>query len=111
MALFDDVRNLAGQAQRSLEQGAQQVQERLDDLRRRRRFNELARQLGRAVYQAREHDQENSAEVAWLCGQMAAVEAEIAAAAAKASPGPGAGGPNRPLPPPDRGYTLDDVDG
>ncbi|HEV8650946.1 MAG TPA: hypothetical protein VG276_16500 [Actinomycetes bacterium] len=111
MALVDDVRNLAEQAQRSLEQGAQQVQDRLDGLRRRRRFNELARQLGRAVYQARKHDQADGAEVERLCAQMAAVEAEIAAAEAKAkaAPGPPGDPPDRPPAPPDRGYSLDDI--
>jgi len=113
MALVDDVRNLAERAQRSLEQGAQQVQDRLDDLRRRRRFNELARQLGRAVYQARKHDRtdgaEDGAEVERLCAQMAEVEAEIAAAAAKDAPGQPGDRPDHPPAPPDRGYTLDDV--
>ncbi len=110
MALVDDVRNLAEQAQRSLEQGAQQVQERLDDLRRRRRFNELARQLGQAVYQTRKHDRADGPEVERLCAEMAAVEAEIAAAAAPVGPvADHPDPPDQPPTPPDRGWTLDDL--
>jgi hypothetical protein len=113
MALVDDVRNLAEQAQRSLEQGAKQMQDRVDDLRRRRRFNELARQLGRAVYQGRRRGGPDEAEVERLCAEMAAVEAEIAAAAGARAGADTPDGPDRTPARPDRpgGYTLDDVDG
>lgn len=110
MALADDVRNLAGQAQRGLEQGAQQVQDKLDELRLRRRFNELARQLGRAVYQGREQGGADETEVARICAQMAAVEAELAAERRRGSDGPDRSpvlpGAERP---PAGGHTLDDV--
>jgi hypothetical protein len=115
MALVDDVRNLAEQAQRGLGQGAQQVQDKLEELRRRRRFNELARQLGRAVYQGRRQGGADETEVARICAQMAAVEAELADAERRRAAGdpdhppvlPGAERP--PAADPPGGYTLDDL--
>jgi ABC-type phosphate transport system auxiliary subunit len=117
MAIADDVRNLADQLQTLLGQGTRQVQQRLDDLRRRRRFDELAGQLGRVVYRARDQgrtgEAEVEAEVERLCRQLAAVEAEIAAAAAAAadpdSPGPPRDPAEHPPALPAPGYTLDDV--
>jgi hypothetical protein len=115
MAIADDVRNLADQLQALLGQGTRQVQERLDDLRRRRRFDELAGQLGRVVYRARgqgrSDEAEVEAEVERLCAQLAAVEAEIAAAAAAEPDGPAPpGGPaDQPRALPAPGYTLEDV--
>ncbi len=79
MALRDDLRTLAGQAQRQLGQGAQQVQEMLEEYRQRRRFNELARELGRTVYHGRRHGAVDETAVARICAQMAAVEEQLAA--------------------------------
>jgi hypothetical protein len=79
MAFRDDLRSFAGQAQRQLEQGAQQVQDRMEEYRQRRRFNELARELGRTVYDGRKHGGVDETAVARICAQMAAVEAEMAA--------------------------------
>jgi hypothetical protein len=114
MAIADDVRNLADQLQALLGQGTRQVQERLDDLRRRRRFDELAGQLGRVVYRARSQrrtdEAEVEAEVERLCAQLAAVEAEIAAAAAAPDgPGPPGDPADHPRALPAPGYTLEDV--
>jgi hypothetical protein len=81
MAFRDDLRTFAGQAQRQLEQGAQQVQEMLEEYRQRRRFNELARELGRTVYHGRKHGGVDETAVARICAQMAAVEEELAAGA------------------------------
>jgi hypothetical protein len=78
MAFRDDLRTLAGQAQRQLEQGVQQAQEMMEEYRQRRRFNELARDLGRAVYYGRKQGTVDETAVARICAQMAAVEAEIA---------------------------------
>jgi hypothetical protein len=89
MAFRDDLRALAGQAQRQLEQGVQQAQEMVDEYRQRRRFNELARDLGRTVYYGRKQGTVDETAVARICAQMAAVEAEIARAA-------GAGGTGHP---------------
>jgi hypothetical protein len=79
MAFRDDLRTLAGQAQRQLEQGAQQVQEMMEEYRQRRRFNELARELGRTVYHGRKQGGVDETAVVRICAQMAAVEAELAA--------------------------------
>ena len=79
MAFRDDLRILAGQAQRRVEQGTQQVQEMMEEYRQRRRFNELARELGRTVYHGRRHGAVDETAVARICAQMAAVEEELAA--------------------------------
>jgi hypothetical protein len=79
MAFRDELRSFAGQAQRQLEQGAQQMQERMEEYRQRRRFNELARELGRTVYHGRRQGGVDETAVARICAQMAAVEAELAA--------------------------------
>jgi hypothetical protein len=81
MAFRDDLRALAGQAQRQLEQGVQQAQEVVEEYRQRRRFNELARDLGRTVYYGRKQGTVDETAVARISAQMAAVEAEIAQAA------------------------------
>ena len=93
MAFRDDLRTLAGQAQRQLEQGVQQAQEMLDEYRQRRRFNELARDLGHTVYYGRKQGTVDETAVARICAQMAAVEAEIAQGARPPGPG-GAGHPS-----------------
>jgi hypothetical protein len=93
MAFRADLRTLAGQAQRQLEQGVQQAQEMVDEYRQRRRFNELARDLGRAVYYGRKQGTVDETAVARLCAQMAAVEAEIAQGPRTAR---GPGGPSGP---------------
>jgi hypothetical protein len=81
MAFRDDMRALAGQVQRQLEQGVQQAQEMVDEYRQRRRFNDLARDLGRTVYYGRKQGTVDETAVARISAQMAAVEAEIAQAA------------------------------
>jgi hypothetical protein len=81
MALRDDLRSLAGQAQRQLEQGAQQVQDMMEEYRQRRRFNELARELGRTVYHGRKNGAVDETAVVRICAQMAAVEEQLAARA------------------------------
>ncbi|HEX6676489.1 MAG TPA: hypothetical protein VF486_15870 [Actinomycetes bacterium] len=81
MALRDDLRSLAGQAQRQLEHGAQQVQDMMEEYRQRRRFNELARELGRTVYHGRKHGTVDETAVARICAQMATVEEQLAARA------------------------------
>jgi hypothetical protein len=59
MAFRDDLRSFAGQAQRQLEQGAQQVQDRMEEYRPK-------------------HGGVDETAVARICAQMAAVEAEMA---------------------------------
>jgi hypothetical protein len=92
MAFRDDLRALAGQAQRQLEQGVQQAQEMVDEYRQRRRFNELARDLGRTVYYGRKQGTVDETAVARIYAQMAAVEAEIARAAGPSGTGHPSGG-------------------
>lgn len=132
MAFLDDARAFAEQAQRALTQAVEQVSERIDELNRRRSFNELARQLGMLVYRARSaHQDPDPAEVTRLCSELAALEAELNAArsgaghaqgqAAAATPdadghaGPGPAptvDPDAPTQaqPGRRDYTLDDLE-
>jgi hypothetical protein len=130
MAFLDEAKQFAEQATRSIEQGLEQVRERIDELQRQRRFNDLGRDLGLLVYRARRADTEpGQAEVERICSEMAAIEATLPAGTAGttgAGAGPGAGpepgtgaepgtsGPRHPPtsgPPagPPRGYSLDDV--
>jgi hypothetical protein len=128
MAFLDEARQLAEQARGSIEQGLGQVRERIDELQRQRRFNDLGRHLGLLVYRARRAGtQPDEAEVERVCVEMAAIEASLPAGAAGTAdptgagtvPQPGAGAadpdvPDRPPtsgPPagPPRGYSLDDV--
>jgi hypothetical protein len=127
MAFLDEARQLAEQATRSIEQGLDQVRERIDELQRQRRFNELGRALGLLVYRARRGGTAlDEAEVERLCSEMAAIEATLSAGRpGGTAPGPTATGPTatgttRPGdspsasgPPagPPRGWSLDDVDG
>jgi hypothetical protein len=96
MAFRDDLRTLAGQAQRQLEQGVQQAQEMVDEYRQRRRFNELARDLGRTMYYGRKQGTVDETAVARICAQMAAVEAEIAQGPRSARGPSGPGGTGHP---------------
>ena len=117
MAFLDEARQLAEQATRSIEQGLDQVRERIDELQRQRRFNELGRALGLLVYRARRAGTApDETEVERLCSEMAAIEAALSAG----TPGGPGTGPTRPDdspsasgPPagPPRGWSLDDVDG
>jgi hypothetical protein len=136
MAFLDEARQLAEQARGSIEQGLEQVRERIDDLQRQRRFNDLGRQLGLLVYRARRAGtQPDEAEVERVCAEMAAIEATMPAGAGSAGGAAGAGaaagptgagtgpqpggdaGPDIPDGPPvsgppagpPRGYSLDDV--
>ena len=118
MALLDDAKAFAEQAQRTLDQAVEQVGGRIDQFNRRRSFNELARQLGMLVYRARSLDQDpDPAEVTRLCGELATVEAELMASGPGPRQGPGSG-TSQPGPEPDpeaptqaqrRDYTLDDL--
>jgi hypothetical protein len=117
MAFLDEARQLAEQATRSIEQGLDQVRERIDELQRQRRFNELGRQLGLLVYRARRAGGEpDQAEVERITAEMAAVEATLqhdGGRGPEQGPGPdrGPGEPPTSGPPagPPRGYSLDDV--
>jgi hypothetical protein len=116
MAFLDEARQLAEQATRSIEQGLDQVRERIDELQRQRRFNELARKLGLLVYRARRAGTEpDQAEVERIAAEMAAVEATLQGDGGRGpGQGPGPEGPGNPPtsgPPagPPRGYSLDDV--
>jgi hypothetical protein len=122
MAFLDEARQLAEQATRSIEQGLDQVRERIDELQRQRRFNELGRALGLLVYRARRAGTApDEAEVERLCSEMAAIEATLSAGTAGGpGPGPTATGttlpedtPSASGPPagPPRGWSLDDVEG
>jgi hypothetical protein len=91
MAFRDDARAFAEQAQRAIEQGIGQVQERVEEVRRRRQFNELARQLGLLVYHGRGAGGVDEVAVARLSARMAELEADLA------DPGPTGG------------YRLDDL--
>jgi ABC-type transporter Mla subunit MlaD len=119
MGLLDDAKAFAEQAQRALDQAVEQVNERIDEFNRRRRFNELARQLGMLVYRARDAQQDpDPAEVTRLCAELAALEAELNAPRARPGQGerPGATPPpDDPAAPPQaqagrRDYTLDDLE-
>ena len=122
MAFLDEARQLAEQATRSIEQGLDQVRERIDELQRQRRFNELGRALGLLVYRARRAGTApDETEVERLCSEMAAIEATLSGGTPGGTgPGPTATGTTRPEdrpsasgPPagPPRGWSLDDVDG
>jgi hypothetical protein len=79
MAFRDDARAFAEQAQRAIGQGLEQVQERVEELRRRRQFNDLARQLGLLVYRGRRHGGVDEVAVARLAARMAELEDELSA--------------------------------
>jgi hypothetical protein len=127
MAFLSEARQLAEQATRSIEQGLDQVRERIDELQRQRRFNELGRALGLLVYRARRGGTAlDEAEVERLCSEMAAIEATLSGgtpggtsagptATGTTRPGdsPSSSGPHASGPPagPPRGWSLDDVDG
>jgi hypothetical protein len=130
MAFLNDAKQLAEQASRSIEQGLDQVRERIDDLQRQRRFNELARELGLLVYRSRLRGTPlDDAEVQRITAEMASIETMPTAPPGPSGPsGPsGPGGPTGPTgqtdqtdqggPPSERrdgrdqggGYSLDDV--
>src|SRR6266542_782111 len=104
MAFLNDARQLAEQATRSIEQGLDQVRERIDELQRQRRFNELGRQLGMLVYRSRRAATPlDEGEVERICAEMASIEATPDGA-------PGApGSPHGDPPAPSGGYSLDDL--
>jgi hypothetical protein len=96
MAFLNDAKQLAEQASRSIEQGLDQVRERIDDLQRQRRFNELARELGLLVYRSRLRGGPlDDAEVQRITAEMAAIETMPTAPPGPSGPsGPsGAAGP------------------
>ena len=114
MAFLNDARQLAEQASRSIEQGLDQVRERIDDLQRQRRFNELSRELGLLVYRSRLQGAPlDEAEVQRITAEMASIETMPTA---PPGPGPtatdqrdqGTGGRADP-PAQSGGYSLDDV--
>jgi hypothetical protein len=79
MAFRDDARAFAEQAQRAIGQGLEQVQERVEELRRRRQFNDLARQLGLLVYRGRRGGGVDEVAVARLAARMAELEEQLSA--------------------------------
>jgi hypothetical protein len=75
MAFLNDAKQLAEQASRSIEQGLDQVRERIDELQRQRRFNELSRELGMLVYRARlRGTPPDESEVQRITAEMASIE-------------------------------------
>jgi hypothetical protein len=125
MAFLNDARQLAEQATRQLEQGLDQVRERIDELQQQRRFNQLARDLGVLLYRSRRGGAPlDELEVERIAAEMAAIEASLAAPGGGrggARPGPGTGpgettagagqegGQQGGPPAPAGGYSLDDV--
>jgi hypothetical protein len=129
MAFLDDARQLAQQASRQIEQGLEQVRERIDELQQQRRFGQLARDLGLMVYRSRRGGAPlDELEVERITAEMAAIEASSPASSGgwpggRQGPGPGGPGDERPRtsgpdtdeggqgkpPAPPGGYTLDDV--
>jgi hypothetical protein len=128
MAFLNDARQLAEQATRQIEQGLDQVRERIDELQQQRRFNQLARDLGLLLYRSRRGGAAlDELEVERIAAEMAAIEASRAASGGGrggARPGPGTGGPGPREttvgpgqeggqqggpPAPAGGYSLDDV--
>jgi hypothetical protein len=126
MAFLNDAKQLAEQASRSIEQGLDQVRERIDELQRQRRFNELSRELGTLLYRSRLRGTPlDEAEVQRITAEMASIETMPTSSPAPAGPagrtgptGPGGtsrdqrdqgtGGPTDP-PAQSGGYSLDDV--
>jgi hypothetical protein len=93
MAFLNDAKQLAEQASRSIEQGLDQVRERIDELQRQRRFNELARELGMLVYRSRLRGTPPAdSEIQRITAEMAAIETMPTAP-------PGPGGPSGPASP------------
>lgn len=75
MAFLNDAKQLAEQASRSIEQGLDQVRERIDELQRQRRFNELSRELGVLVYRSRlRGTPPDESEVQRITAEMASIE-------------------------------------
>ena len=125
MAFLNDARQLAEQATRQLEQGLDQVRERIDELQQQRRFNQLARDLGVLLYRSRRGGAPlDELEVERIAAEMAAIEASLAAPGGGRGggrPGPGTGpgettagagqegGQQGGPPAPAGGYSLDDV--
>jgi hypothetical protein len=130
MAFLDDARQLAQQASRQIEQGIEQVRERIDELQQQRRFGQLARDLGLMVYRSRRGGAPlDELEVERITAEMAAIEASSPASSGggwpggRQGPGPGGPGGERPRttgpdgdeggqgkpPAPPGGYTLDDI--
>ncbi|HZD74781.1 MAG TPA: hypothetical protein VE776_13020 [Actinomycetota bacterium] len=127
MAFLDDARQLAEQATRQIEQGLDQVRERIDELQQQRRFNQLARDLGLLMYRSRRGGRPlDELEVERISTEMASIESALAnphrgapgpeRPGAGGPEGPGAGGPGPAGPreeggPPAQtgGYSLDDV--
>ena len=127
MAFLNDARQLAGQATRQIEQGLDQVRERIDELQQQRRFNQLARDLGLLVYRSRRGGRPlDELEVERISAEMASIEAALAnpGGGRGAGRGPGASGPGQSgttegpgqeggqqggPPAPAGGYSLDDV--
>jgi hypothetical protein len=133
MAFLNDARQLAEQATRQIEQGLDQVRERIDELQQQRRFNQLARDLGLLVYRSRRGGGPlDELEVERIVTEMASIEATLAspgggsgrgtAGAGPGGTGPGGTGPGGTAPGPRQedgpqggppaateGYSLDDV--
>jgi hypothetical protein len=130
MAFLDDARQLAEQASRQIEQGIEQVRERIDELQQQRRFGQLARDLGLMVYRSRRGGAPlDELEVERITAEMAAIEASAPTSSGddwpggRQGPGPAGPGGERPRttgpgadeggqdkpPAPPGGYTLDDV--
>ncbi len=124
MAFLDDARQLAEQASRQIEQGIEQVRERIDELQNQRRFNQLARDLGLMVYRSRRGGSPlDDLEVERITTELATLEEAARSAGGwpggRKGPGseqgrkgpdsgPDDGGQGKPPAPPG-GYTLDDV--
>lgn len=124
MAFLDDARQLAEQASRQIEQGIEQVRERIDELQSQRRFNQLARDLGLMVYRSRRGGSPlDELEVERITTELATLEEAASSAGGwpggRRGPGSGPGqqgpdsggddgGQGRPPAPPG-GYTLDDA--
>src|SRR6266700_433887 len=92
MAFLNDARQLAEQATRQIEQGFDQVRERIDELQQQRHFNQLARDLGLLVYRSRRGGRPlDELEVERISAEMASIEAALASPGRPGPAGPGAG--------------------
>jgi hypothetical protein len=118
MAFLNDAKQLAEQASRSIEQGLDQVRERIDELQRQRRFNELSRELGMLVYHSRLRGTPlDEAEVQRITAEMASIETMPTAPQGPTGPTGGTGQTGPGGTPRDQrdqgdqggGYSLDDI--
>src|SRR5262245_44263385 len=127
MAFLNDARQFAEQATRQIEQGLEQVRERIDELQQQRRFNQLARDLGLLIYRSRRGGRPlDELEVERISTEMTSIEAALAnpgggrgggrgPGASGRGPGPTTAGPGQEggqqggPPATTGGYSLDDV--